>query len=144
MISASRAGSRRKVPRRNAIAGRQSGMASAGDELHGPNERLPGVALAGEHATAFRGQGVETAPSFTGFLDPLSLQPSALLEAVQQGIERRDVKPHGAVRSLLDQLADLIAVARPRLQDRQDEQLRGPLLELAVERWRRHSCYKHI
>src|SRR4026208_527929 len=144
MISAFRAGSRRKPPRRNWISGRQSGMAWAGDEVHCPDKCLPGVTLAGEHTTAFRGQGVETAPPFTGFLDPLPLQPPALLEAVQERIEGCDVKLHGAVRSLLDQLADLIAVARPRLQDRQDDQLRGALLELSVEGWCRHSCYKHI
>src|SRR5262245_61954224 len=82
MISASRAGSRRKPARRDAMSACQLGIVWAGDEIHGTDKRLPGVALAGEHPTTFRRQRIETAPAFTGFLDPLALQPSALLEAI--------------------------------------------------------------
>jgi hypothetical protein len=46
------------------------------------------------------------------------------------------VKRQLAARPRVDQLAQLVAVARPRVEQRQDEQLRGSPLQLAVERAR--------
>src|SRR5687768_6458423 len=53
--------------------------------------------------------------------------------------------------ALLDQLADLIPVAGSGLDDGEDDQLRGALLELAVEDpgvgidiWHSHTCYSQI
>src|SRR5262249_15226671 len=65
-------------------------------------------------------------------LDPAALQPTALLEPVQERVERGDVEAHQAVRAGGDELADLVAVARPRLDEGQDEQLRAALDELLV------------
>ena len=44
----------------------------------------------------------------------------------------------------VDQLAEVVTVARPCLQDGQDEQLRGPTLQFAIERTRVYICHGQI
>ena len=81
-------------------------MVHSSDKAHRGHERLPGVPLARQHAPALGGEPVETASSaLAGFLDPPSLQPAALLETVEQGIERGDVELQLAVRQSLDLFA---------------------------------------
>src|SRR5574339_259019 len=112
MISASRAGLSRRVASRCRRSPVQSGMVDSRDEAHRLDKRLPGIALTGEDAPPLGGQAVEPAPAFASLLDPAAAQPAALLEAVEQRVERRDVKFQPPVRAGLDQLADLVAVAR--------------------------------
>jgi hypothetical protein len=79
---------------------------------------------------------VATPPALPGFLHPAALQPAAFLEPIEQGIERRDVELHPSARARFDQLADFVAVARARLDEREDHEFGRALLHLAVERAR--------
>src|SRR5262245_7469253 len=103
MISASRVGRSRSVARRCRRSPFQSGMIDSRDEAHRLDERFPGLALAGEDAPALGREAVEAAPPLAGLLDPAAAQPAALLEAVEQGVERRDVELQPPVRPRLDQ-----------------------------------------
>src|SRR5262245_26918853 len=151
MISASRAGLRRRLASRArscVVHGAElfdwSGMVHSGDKPHRIDEGLPGVALARQHASAFGREAVETSAPLSRLFHPLALQPPALLEAIEQGIQGRDVELQLAARLRLNQLADLVAVARARFDDRQDDELRRSLFELAVQHATVHSCHNHI
>src|SRR5262245_49783341 len=121
MMSASRAGSRESVERYGRRYAFQSGMIAPRDEPHGVDEGLPRLSLPGEHATTFRRQLIEAAPALAGLLDPLALEPSALLEAVEEWIQGREVEFQLSGRACLDQLAELVAVPGAPLDDRQDD-----------------------
>src|SRR5262245_35389351 len=106
--------------RRARTAAFQSCMAGLRDAVDGGDEPTPAAALLREHASSLSCETVITAPALTFLLDPLTDDPSAALEAVEQWIERRDLETDGAVGALLDHLADLVAVSRPRLEQRQN------------------------
>src|SRR5919112_6209711 len=110
MISASRAGLSRKAARRGLRNALQSGMIDSSDEAHGVDERLPGVALARQHASAFRRQRVIPPPALAGLLDPPALQPPSFFQPIQERIERCHMELQLPVRAVLDQLADLVSV----------------------------------
>src|SRR5262249_26966179 len=99
-----------------------------------------------QDATAFRRQRVEAAPPLASLLHPAAAQPAALFEAVEERVERGDVEFQLALRLRLDQLADFVAVALALLDDRQDDQLRRPLLQLPLEHpaayiWHSYRCH---
>src|SRR6185503_634206 len=77
-------------------------------------------------------------------LHPAPLQPPPLLQPVEKGIERRDVEAQASVRARLDELADLVAVARTGFEQGEDEELRRALLELPVQHAAQHSRHSHI
>src|SRR5262245_13517387 len=110
-----------------------SGMFGSGDLVDGVDECAPVVALGGEHLAAGRGQSVEAAAALAGLLDPPAGDPAALLEAAEEGLERADLEPEPAAGAALDELADFVAVAGARLDEREDEELGAPFLQLAVE-----------
>jgi len=56
-----------------------------------------------------------------------------VLEPVQQRIERRDVEPEPAARPGLDEFREIVAVTRPGLDERQDQQFGTALLQLPVQ-----------
>jgi hypothetical protein len=56
-----------------------------------------------------------------------------MLEPVEQRIERGCLEADLPSRALVDQLADLITMAGPVLDQRQDEELGAAFLELAIE-----------
>src|SRR5688572_5533175 len=103
------------------------------DEPDRLDEALPRLALARERAPPVGGERVEAAPPLPRLLDPAPLQPATLLEAVEQWVQRGDVELEQPLRPRLDELADLVTVTRTVLDDREDDQLRGAFLELAVE-----------
>src|ERR1043165_8092077 len=80
---------------------------------------------------ARRSQPVITPTPLACLLHPAPLNPAALLQTVQQRVERRDVEAERAARTLLDQTADVVAVPRALLDQRQNQKLRAPLLQLA-------------
>src|SRR6185503_13432904 len=110
-----------------------SGMFHPGDAADRPGELAPGAALRGQHLRAGRGQAVIAAPALAGLLDPAALDPAALLEAVEQRIEGGDAELQHAARSRFDQLAQVVAVSRLILDQRKNQELGAPLLELAIE-----------
>src|SRR5215207_4121511 len=103
------------------------------DAADGLDELAPGVALRGEYFLPFGRQLVVAAAALPGLLHPAPLNPAPALQTVEQRVERRDVEAQHAARALLDEVADVVAVARLVLDEREDEQLSAPLLQLARE-----------
>src|SRR5258708_521528 len=67
-----------------------SGILEARDAVDGEDEVLPAAALGGQHLAAERRELVVAAPALAGLLDPLPLDPAALLEAAGERVGRRD------------------------------------------------------
>src|SRR6185295_10378371 len=78
-------------------------------------------------------QTVVATPPLAGLLDPAAMDPAPLLEPVEQRIERRDAKLQDAVRARLDELAQVVPVPGLILDERENQQLRAPFFQLAVE-----------
>src|SRR5262249_60663277 len=90
-------------------------------------------------------QPVVAAPALARLLAPAACDGLRALEPVEQGIERSDVQPHRAVGAFLDQLADLVAVPGPMLEERQDGELGAPFLEFPVKPsdiWHSYICWR--
>src|SRR5450830_1577105 len=96
-------------------------------------ERVPDAALAGQRRAPGARELVVAAPALPGALDPAAFDQAAVLQPVQRGIQRGHVEADRAVRSLRDQLADLVAVTPALFEQRQDEQLRAPAIQLPFE-----------
>jgi hypothetical protein len=103
---------------------------------HGLHKGGPRFPLLREDAPAFRRDLVKPTASLVGLFDPCPLDPPTLLEAVEQRIERIDMERQLPTGPRVDQLTQLVAVSGPRVEERQDEQLGGAALQLAVERAR--------
>jgi hypothetical protein len=86
------------------------------DALNSVYERRPGLALLSQHAPTLRRDFVEAAASLVGLFDPGPLDPSTLLEAIQQGVEGINVKRDLAAGARVDQFTQLIAVAGSRVE----------------------------
>src|SRR4030095_6406606 len=97
-----------------------SGMFASRHAAHRLYESVPSLARLGEHALPLGRYLVEPAAPFIRLLDPRPLDPSPLLETVQQWIERIDVERQLASRTRVDQLAQLVAVPRPHLEQREN------------------------
>src|SRR5258708_3294577 len=108
-------------------------MFDSGDAADRVGEFAPGVALRLEHLFARRRKPVAAAAALAGLFNPGALNPAALLEPVQQRIERGDAELQHAARPRFDQLAEVVAVTRLVLDERQNEQLGAPLFQLAIE-----------
>src|SRR5687767_4208363 len=115
-ISASRVGERRRPDKRGRTCCVQSGMFVSCDELNGVYERRPGLALLSQHEPPLRRDVVEAAASLFRLFDPGPLDPSTLLEPIQQWIERIEVKRDLAAGARVDQFTQLIAVAWSRVE----------------------------
>src|SRR5450759_2404665 len=101
-ISASRAGARFKPASCRRIGSFQSGIFDSGDAAGGLDEGLPALPLGSQDFPYLSGQQVIAAPALAALFDPSALNPAALLQAIQQRVERRRVKSERAVRSLFD------------------------------------------
>src|SRR5829696_3780611 len=141
MISRSRAGRRARRARRAASGALHADMFGPRNLSNGVDELPPVVALRGEDLPPFGGEPVEAAAALARLLDPLAGDPAALLQAVEEGIQRCHLELQAAAGSLLDQLADLVTVPRTRLDQRQNQQLGAALLQLPIEhpRYMLHS-----
>src|SRR5438046_6321315 len=84
-------------------------MTNARHAVQRGEERAPASTLRVEHGLPLGGNPVEAAPPRAGFLDPAALDQSAPLQPVERRVQRRDVELQRAVRSLIDQLGDLVA-----------------------------------
>src|SRR5262245_45041885 len=143
-ISASRAGERRSDDKRGRTCCAQSGMFASRDAPYGFHECSPRFLLLSKHAPPFGGDLVEAAAPLVGLLHPGALDPSALLQAIQQGVEGIDVELQLAAGTRVDQLAQVITVPGPRVEQGEDEQFGGSPLQLAVERTRVDICHEQI
>src|ERR1051325_5507585 len=143
-ISASRAGERLSGDNRGRTYCVQSGMFVSRDAPHSFHECCPSLPLLSKHTPSFSRDPIEPASPLLGFLDPRALNPSTLLEAVEQGIEGINVKCQMAAGTSVDQFAKLVAVAGPGVKHGEDEQLGGSPLQLAVERAGVNICHEQI
>src|SRR5262245_42146418 len=114
---------------------------NAADRLH---EFAPRVALGGKHVGAERRQPAIAAPPLAGLVDPAPEDPAALLESIEQRIEGGDAEFQDAARSRLDELAEVVAVTRLVLEQRQNQELGAALLELAIEHAVFHVLHSDI
>src|SRR5262249_6276184 len=132
MISCSRAGSRREPARRLRISRRKSksGIFPSHDAVDGADERVPAAARPIEELLAVGREPVEAPPPLPSLLDPAPLEDAPLLELVEERVERGRVVAHDARGARGDELGDLVPVARPVLDEREDQQLGAALLEL--------------
>src|SRR5688572_28314948 len=89
-----------------------SGMLVSRHAANGFDEGFPRPLLLCEHAPAFGGELVEPAPALIRLLHPGALDPLPLLQAIEQWIERIDVEGELPVRPGVNELAQLVAVAR--------------------------------
>src|SRR5689334_14542473 len=119
-------------------------MVDSRDPADRLGERTPRAALRFEDLRSRCGQGVVAAAALPGLLDPASLDPAAFLEAIQQRIERCHAELEDAVGLGLDQLAQVVAVARLVLEQREDEELGASLLQLAIESRRLVMLHSNI
>src|SRR5574338_485232 len=114
--SASSWGCSRAEAMRGRMSARQScersGISHPGDAVDGGDELLPAVALGLEGGAAVGGEAVEALAPLAGLLDPASDDPPALLHAVEERVEGRDVEDEDAARSGLDELLELVPVSR--------------------------------
>ena len=94
----------------------QSRTARPHHVVDGGDVGRPGLPLLRQRAPAFGRQPVEAALALAGLLDPAALDQAAVLEPQQGRVERRQREGQPPAGSRLDQLADLVAVPRPRLR----------------------------
>src|SRR5688572_2477455 len=109
-----------------------SGIARLQDAMDTGHELRPRAALLLQHLLALGGHPVVAPAALPCLLDPAALNPAAMLESIEQRIERRRLEPHGAARTRLDQLRQLVPVQRAPREQREDEELGAPLLQLGV------------
>src|SRR4029077_16217113 len=125
MISRSRAVQRLRLARRALTSAFQSGILDSGDSTDCFHELEPSIALAGQHLFASRGEAIITPPALPCLFPPGAANPPPFFEPVEQGIKRSDIKPKSSPRAQLDQLPNVVAVPRPILDQRKNEQLRA-------------------
>src|SRR6185312_15914710 len=101
--------------------------------LHGSYKFKPRVALLLQDLASGGRELVIAAAALAGLFHPAAKDPATLFQPVQQRIKRRDVEGERALRLLLNELADFIAVARAGFQQGKDEQLSAAFLEFTVE-----------
>src|SRR5688572_10939266 len=110
-----------------------SGMFISRHSPNGLHERGKCFLLQGKHAAPLSGDVVEAAAPLVGLFDPGALDPSTLLEAIEQGIEGINVECQLATRPRVNQPAQVVAVPGARVEQREDEQFSRSALQLAVE-----------
>src|SRR5262249_15707367 len=122
-ISSSRVGDRRSDERRPRTSRAQSSldMFASRDAADGFDECGPCLPLLRENAPAVYRHLLETAAPFPGVFDPRILGPAGLLKAIEQRIEGIDVERQLAAGPRVNELAQLVAVAGPRVEQREDE-----------------------
>jgi hypothetical protein len=119
-------------------------MARLRDAVDRGDEALPALALSGQHLPSGGGEPVVAPAALALLLHPSAGDPAAALQAIEQRIEGSDLEDEVAVGSLLDHLAQLVAVARASLEQSEDDQLGAALLELAVEDAIGDGLHSHI
>src|SRR5574338_1341215 len=126
------------------ISSFQSGMFDPGDAADRFDELAPAIPLCGEHLLSFRSQTGVAPASLSCLLDPSPLNPSALFESIQQGIERCDIELERPTGSSLDEGPDVVPMPWLVLEEREYEQIRAPLLQFPIHDPRPDMWHSHI
>jgi hypothetical protein len=103
------------------------------DPPDGLNECFPPLTLGCEHFATFGREAVETSTTLTASLDPSPGNPTAPFKPVQQGVHGGSFEAQRSFGALLNQLTQVVPMARPALQQRQNQQFGTSLLQLTVE-----------
>src|SRR5262249_38875607 len=117
-ISNSRVGDRRSDDSRSRTSRAQSSldMFASRHAANSFDERVPRLSLQRENAPSVGSHPVEASTPLPGLLDPRALDPAALLESIEERIEGIDVERKLAAGPRVNQLAELVAVAGPRVE----------------------------
>src|SRR5262245_22543514 len=122
-------------------------MALPYDGVDRRHEFPPRGPLLGEHPPPLGGETVEAAAPLARPFHPPPADVAPVFEPAQHRIQRGDPKTQPAARALGDPLADVVAVPRSGLEQRQDQQLGASLFQLAAEHaipppTDRHTIYR--
>src|SRR5581483_10494928 len=104
-----------------------------GDAVDGSNKFNPSAAVGLEHCAAAGSQLVITAPPLSFLLYPPPYNPATLLQAIKQGVQRCNVEAQRTLTAFLDELANLVAVASPGFDQREDEQIGAPFFQFTIK-----------
>src|SRR3954465_5940421 len=143
-MSASSAGASCASRSRLAISSPQSGILDSCELSDGAHEVHPLASMAAQEALARRHDPVIAPPPLRRFFYPSPFDEAVVLQTVEQGIQRRGVHAQETIRSLLEELAQLIPVARLRLEQGEDEERGRALLELVREHGAQCVCPPYI
>src|SRR5580704_9583845 len=119
-MAASRPGSNRKAARRIVISFFQSGIFCphyAADRRH---EFVPACALERHDFAAFRRQAVVAPAALARLFDPPALHQSSRFQPIKDRIQCRYMKRQRPAGAGGDELAEVVTVARLRLEERED------------------------
>ena len=94
---------------------------------------VPGAALRGEEFAAGGRQAVKPTPALSGLFHPAAGDQASIFEAAENGIERADAELDASFGARFDELTDLIAVARARLDQKENQEFGAAFLEFTVE-----------
>src|SRR5690242_1345264 len=122
----------------------QSGMFDSCNPADDGDEILPALLLRSKLPLAGRSQLVIAPPALLRLLHPYARNPAFFLQTMQQWIERGDMKSQSPARSNLNQLRDVIPVARLILDQRHHQQLRAALLPFRISCVQGHIIQSHI
>ena len=106
------------------------GVARSHHAADGVHQLAPPRFFANELLLAFGREAIELRALVGLAHTPLGLQPSALHEALQRGIERAGFDLEQVIRLRPDRLADAVAVLGPPLQGAENEHVEGALEQL--------------
>src|SRR5206468_9090557 len=87
---------------------------------------------------------IVAAAPLSGPLDPAAVDQPSVFETIERRIQRRGMKGDRAVRPLLDQLADFVAVPLPFIEQREDQNFSAAPFQLALEQRRCHMWRDYI
>ena len=86
-----------------------------------------------QRAAARGRQPVTAAAAFTGLFQPAPGDKAPVFQAEQNRVQRADTETDLALGALLDQLADVVSMARPPFQQSEHQQLRTTLAQVTIE-----------
>src|SRR5688572_23833254 len=141
LISRRRCSSTRTDARWRCTSADQSSTTEPSNAAECVEEHIPFPARRAELPDALGRQAVTAAADARGRGLPGGLRPAPLLHAVEQGIQRGERKPQGAVALLFDTAGNLVAVQRLLFKHGQDRQLRTASLDRRVHRYHRDPIY---
>src|SRR5262249_28780729 len=145
MISASRSGRKPLRRKRRRTYSSQSAMARPYNPVDGGHKLVPGAALVFQKLAARGCQPVQPPPPLARLFQPAAGNQSPVLQAKQYGVERTDAKADLPIRTLFNEPADLVSMARPPFEEGKNEKLGAAFAEVAIEHYasRKYTSRKY-